>query len=109
VARIVTFPETDRPGAYRVRTAGDDDALSERKGDLFVVNVDPRESDPARLPPERRPGADEAQKAQARGVPPPTHRVDLWHGLAALIVGFVFVESLLTLRHRRREADTLAA
>jgi hypothetical protein len=97
-ARVVLFTETDEPGAYRVRTAGADGTLSERPADGFAVNIEPRESNPERLAPDRRPDRKTAPRPEG---PPPKRRVELWHGLAALLILLVLVESLLTLRWRR--------
>jgi hypothetical protein len=96
--RTVVFTETDEPGAYQVRTAGADGLLTNRPGDGFVVNIEPRESNPARLAPDRRPDRKPAAKVAG---PPPKRRVELWHGLAALMILLVLAESLLTLRWRR--------
>ena len=96
--RVVTFHETDEPGSYRVRTAGPDGVLAPRAADGFVVNIDPRESDPARLAPDRRP---DRKPVPTTGKEPPKRRVELWHGLAAVLILLVLAESLLTLRWRR--------
>jgi Aerotolerance regulator N-terminal/von Willebrand factor type A domain len=96
--RTFTFTETDTPGAYQVRAAGVDGMLVSRPADGFVVNVDPAESNPERLAPERRP--DRPATAQP-GRPLPKRRVELWHGLAGLLIAFVLFESILTLRWRR--------
>ena len=53
--RVLTFAETDEPGFYRVRAARADGTIGERPDEAFVVNLDPRESDPARLPDDKRP------------------------------------------------------
>jgi hypothetical protein len=63
-----------------------------------VVNLDTRESNPARLDPSLRPDHIAAASPGAR---PPKHRVELWHTLAALMIGLLLCESLLTLRKRR--------
>jgi len=94
----VVFTETDEPGAYRVRASRTDGSVVERGDEAFVVNVDPAESDPARLPDERRP--DRARVAAA-GDAAPKRRLELWHLLSAAVIGLVLVESLLTLRFRR--------
>jgi len=96
--RTIAFPETDEPGVYRVRAAGPDGTLAWRPSDSFAVNVDTRESNPARLPPERRP--DRVSPA-ATGGERPKHRVELWHAIAGMLIAFVLIESLLTLRWRR--------
>jgi hypothetical protein len=98
VSRTIPFADTDEPGVYRVRAAGPDGSLAPRAADSFVVNIDPRESNPARLAPDKRP--DRVQIAAAGGQAP-RRRVELWHALAGLLLAFVFVESLLTLRWRR--------
>jgi hypothetical protein len=97
-ARSFTFGETDAPGTYHVSVAGADGLLAARPADGFVVNIDAAESNPERLAADRRP--DRPAGAQA-GRPLPKRRVELWHGLAALLIGFVLFESVLTLRWRR--------
>lgn len=94
----ITFPETNEPGSYRVRAAGPDGNLVVRASDSFVVNVDTRESNPARLAADKRP--DRVQTAAAGGKPP-KRRIELWHALAGVLIAFVLFESLLTLRWRR--------
>jgi hypothetical protein len=96
--RSFTFGETDTPGPYHVAVAGADGMLNIRSAEGFVVNVDAAESNPERLAPDRRP--DRPAVAQP-GRPLPKRRVELWHGLAALLIGFVLIESMLTLRWRR--------
>jgi hypothetical protein len=96
--RTVAFVDSDEPGVYRVSAAGPDGALVPRPADGFVVNVDVRESNPARLAAEKRP--DRVQIAAAGGQPP-KHKVELWHALAGALLAFVLLESLLTLRWRR--------
>jgi hypothetical protein len=97
-ARTIVFSETDEPGVYRVRAAGPDGSMVPRTGDGFVVNVDTRESNPARLAANKRP--DRVQIA-ASGGQPPRHKVELWHALAGALIAFVLLESALTLRWRR--------
>ena len=98
IGRSVAFADTDEPGVYRVSAAGPDGALAPRPADGFVVNVDTRESNPARLAPDKRP--DRVQLA-ASGGQPPKRKVELWHALAGALIAFVLVESLLTIRWRR--------
>jgi hypothetical protein len=97
-SRTIVFTETDEPGAYHVRAAGADGMLGDRAGDGFVVNIEPRESNPERLAADKRP---DRKPAAAPAGPPPKRRVELWHGLAALMIILVLFESLLTLRWRR--------
>lgn len=94
----VAFTETDLPGFYRVRVAGSDGLLVPRAHDGFAVNVDPAESNPALVPAERRP---DAQPRKAKAGPAPKRRVELWHGLAGLLLVIVMLESLLTVKWRR--------
>lgn len=96
--RTLTFAETDEPGFYRVRAARGDGTISERPDAAFVVNLDPRESDPARLPDDKRP---DRATASAAGGPAPRRRLELWHALGVVAIALVLLESLLTLRFRR--------
>lgn len=99
--RELTFTDTDEPGLYTVRAAGTSGSLAGRADDAFVVTLDPRESDPALLPPDKRP--DRATAAASAG-DAPKRRVELWHALAAAVVFLVLGESLLTLRIGRLRA-----
>jgi hypothetical protein len=96
--RTLAFAETDEPGLYRISVAGPDGALNPRPGEAFVVNIDPRESNPARLAPDKRP--DRVQQAAAGGQAP-KRKVELWHALAGIMILFVMFESILTIRWRR--------
>jgi hypothetical protein len=93
--RSVAFDHTDEPGVYRVRGVHEDGSVAERPGDTFVVNLDPRESDPSRLPPSLR--LDAASRGPD-GAPAAVRRLELWHVLGALLVGLLFFESLLSVR-----------
>ena len=97
-AKTVSFTETDEPGVYRVRGAGADGVLGPRPAEGFVVNIDPSESDPARLNPDKRP---DRKPTATAGKEPPKQRIELWHGLAAILILLVMFESALTLRWRR--------
>jgi hypothetical protein len=94
----VVFTETDEPGLYRVRAARADGTASERPDAAFVVTLDASESDPARLPDDKRP--DGAAAGAAAG-PAPRRRLELWHALGAAAIVLVLLESLLTVRFRR--------
>ena len=96
--RTLTFAETNEPGFYRVRAARGDGTISDRPDAAFVVNLDARESDPARLPDDKRP--DRAAASATAGVAP-RRRLELWHALGAAAIALVLLESLLTLRFRR--------
>jgi hypothetical protein len=97
-ARSLIFSETDEPGSYRVRATRADGSAVERPDESFVVNIDTRESDPARLAADKRP---DHVRGSAAGGAAPTRRLELWHGLSAAVLLFVLLESLLTLRFRR--------
>ncbi|HXJ23659.1 MAG TPA: BatA domain-containing protein [Polyangia bacterium] len=96
--RTVVFTETDEPGFYRVRAARADGSIADRADASFVVDVDPGESDPARLPEDRRP--DRAGGRPGAGAAP-QRRLELWHWLGAAAIALVLLESILTLRFRR--------
>jgi hypothetical protein len=93
----VVYGETDLPGIYHLRVAGRDGSLRACPERDFVVNLDPRESNPARLAPERRPDRVAARPGVAR----PKYRAELWHVLAGVLIGLLLLESLLTVRRRR--------
>jgi hypothetical protein len=95
------FAGTDQIGIYRVRGAGADGTFVRKEAQDFVVNLDPRESDPARLAPEKRP---DRIAVNTGGAKPPKHRVELWHSLSAALILLLLVESLLALRWRRAAA-----
>jgi hypothetical protein len=97
-ARALIFSETDEPGSYRVRATRADGSSAERPDESFVVNLDVRESDPARLAADLRP--DRVRGAAAGGAAP-KRRLELWHALSAAVLVFVLFESALTLRFRR--------
>jgi hypothetical protein len=96
--RTVMFEEVDEPGFYRVRTARTDGSVSDRPDAAFVATLDARESDPARLPDDKRPD----RAAPDHGAAPVARRrLELWHALGAAAIVLVLLESLLTLRFRR--------
>jgi hypothetical protein len=95
--RSVTFAGTDEPGLYRVRASHADGAVVERASESFVVNVDAAESDPARLPDDKRPDRAAGGAGEAAA---PKRRLELWHYLSAAVLLAVLGESLLTLRRR---------
>lgn len=94
----LTYAATDQLGVYRVRAAGADSTFAPLPAQDFAVNLDPRESDPIRLGADKRPDRLAATRA---GGKPPKHRVELWHAIAAVLIGLLVIESLLTLRWRR--------
>jgi hypothetical protein len=96
--RTVTFTETDEPGLYTVRASRADGTVAERAAESFVVNLDPAESDPARLPDAKRPDRAPDGVGEAAA---PRRRLELGHYLSAVVLVAVLAESLLTLRRRR--------
>jgi hypothetical protein len=94
----VLYTETDEPGLYRVRVARSDGAVTDRPDAAFIVTLDGRESNPARLPDADRP--DRAHGTGAAG-PVPHRRLELWHALGAALLALALLESLLTLRFKR--------
>ena len=97
-ARALPFTGTDQIGLYRVRGAGSDGTFARQAAQDFAVNLDPRESDPARLAPEKRP---DRISVKTGGAKPAKHRVELWHALSAALILLLLVESILALRWRR--------
>ena len=65
---------------------------------LYASYLDPAESDPTRLPDDKRP---DRGPGTAAGGAAPKRRLELWHALGAAVLVFVLAESLLTLRRRR--------
>lgn len=97
----IVYDGTDQIGFYRVRGAGPDGSFALQSSQDFAVNLDPRESDPTRLAPDKRP--DRIAVASA-GASHPKHRIELWHVLAAMVIALLLAESLLSLRWRRARA-----
>jgi hypothetical protein len=96
-ARGALYQETDALGTYHVRAIAGDGAVVPRPELDFVVNLDTRESDPARLAQDQRP---DRIAASAPGGQRPKHRIELWHTLAAVMMVLLLSESLLSLRRR---------
>lgn len=94
----VAFGETDELGVYRVRAVSASGAASERPDDTFVVNLDPRESNPARLLDDQRPDRRTTTGPEGEA---PRRRIELWHVLGMMIVALLLLESVLSLRLRR--------
>ncbi len=81
-----------RPGLHRVSFAGADGVIRSLPRQSFVANVNPQESD---LRPRAAAGAlaeDGAPRVKAM------RRVELWHGLAALLLALVLLEALILRR-----------
>jgi Aerotolerance regulator N-terminal/von Willebrand factor type A domain len=94
--RSLGFGDTDEPGLYRVAAAGADGALRARPQASFVVNVDPAESDLARIAPDRL--AQLSVGAGGKSVAAPRRRVELWHAMGAGLLLLLLGEALLLRR-----------
>jgi hypothetical protein len=91
----VRFSRTDRPGVYRVIGTDKAGATRERDELDFVVNVDPRGCDLTPAPASMLP----ASGAGTGGEPDEeSHRVELWHALAAILLVVLLVEGVLVQR-----------
>ncbi|HEY3804069.1 MAG TPA: BatA domain-containing protein [Kofleriaceae bacterium] len=91
----VRFSRTDRPGIYRVIGTDKTGATRPRDELAFAINVDPRGSDltmaaASALPPSGT-GAGTTPNDNQR-------RVELWHGLAALVLLLLVAEGILVQR-----------
>jgi hypothetical protein len=91
----VRFNRTDRPGIYRVIGTDKTGATHSRDELAFAINLDPRGSDltmaPASALPPSGTGAGQAPGDNQR-------RVELWHGLAALVLLLLVAEGVLVQR-----------
>jgi hypothetical protein len=91
----VRFNDADRPGFYRVWVTDQRGESQRRPESEFAVNLDPRGSDLAPVPPERLPARD---AGSVRAPAEHERRVELWHAIAAGLLLLLVVESLLVLR-----------
>ena len=82
----------ERPGFYQLGVAAADGVLHTLERESFMANVDPAESDLRKLGAGARPARLQAAGAKA------TRRVELWHGLGALLLLFLVFESFLIRR-----------
>jgi hypothetical protein len=89
----VTFSSTEEPGFYHVVAQTKQGRA--RPAAPFAVNLDPRGSDLRRVAP-----ADLPPTGDPQGLPgvEAHRRVELWHGVAAALLLFLFAEALLTRR-----------
>ena len=95
----VRFAATDRPGFYRVSWIAEQGGRAQvRKEITFAVNLDPRGSDLARADLAKLVGPAAAKDAAPRAT---SHerRVELWHAVAAALLLFLLVESVLVWRN----------
>lgn len=95
----VRFAATDRPGFYRVTWIAEGSGTAEVRRDLtYAVNLDPRGSDLARADLDALAGS-AAAKAAAPSSASHERRVELWHAVAAALLLFLLVESVLVWRN----------
>jgi len=95
--RSVLYSENRSPGTYHVRAVGSDGTVVARPEQDFVVNLDTRESNPARLDPSQGPIALRWRHPESSR--PSTGRI-VAHPRRVMI-GLLLCESVLTLRRRR--------
>jgi hypothetical protein len=94
----VRFSATDRPGFYRVSWIAEGSGTAEVRRDVtYAVNLDPRGSDLARADLDKLVGQ---STAEAASVSAASHerRVELWHAVAAALLLFLLMESILVWR-----------
>ncbi len=95
----VRFAATDRPGFYTVSWIAEQGGTAQvRKDVTFAVNLDPRGSDLARADLAGLVGPAAAKDA-APSASSHQRRVELWHAVAAALLLFLLVESLLVWRN----------
>jgi Aerotolerance regulator N-terminal len=94
--RVVRFAATDAAGIYRVGGTDQAGATRDRDELAFAVNLDPRGSDLTAVGAGALPVSGTA--AAAAGAPPTRRRVELWHALAAALLGLLLIESILVQR-----------
>jgi hypothetical protein len=93
----LAFGETGEAGIYHVAVAAASGPLMPRAALDFAVNVDPKESDYAKVKKGGSAGAQGPELTTA-GAPAPVRRVELWHGVAAALLLLLLVEGVLTRR-----------
>src|SRR5262249_4059233 len=93
--RELPYGDTAETGIYHIAVAGIDGALVPRPALDFAINLDPKESDLAKVRAGTANG--EAPPAVA-GTETPTRRIELWHAVAAALLAFLVVEGLITRR-----------
>ncbi len=91
----VRFSRTDRPGIYRVIGTDQTGVTRDRDELAFAVNLDPHGSDLAAAPASALPVS-----GTGAGTTPSdeTHRIELWHALAAAVLLLLLAEGLLVQR-----------
>ena len=91
----IRFSRTDKPGIYRVIGTDEAGATRDRDELAFAVNVDPHGSDLAPAPASLLP----VSGTGAAGEPADeSHRIELWHALAAALLLLLLAEGVLVQR-----------
>ena len=94
---LATFEETGAAGFYSVATARAGGKLEAAISEDFALNIVTAASNLTRLDPENLPaGAGGSQAVMADS----SHKrqIELWHAVAALLLGFLLIESILSRR-----------
>lgn len=91
----VQIERLDAPGFYQVATAAAGGDAQRRPELDLAINIDPRGSDTRRVRqlPTETPAMDAGDAGER-----PKRRIELWHALAAALLLFLSIESLLLLR-----------
>lgn len=95
--RRIRFTDTREPGFYQVKQIEAGQSADEARSTTYAVNVDPRGSDLGRGDVEAFIGKAAATTSGTR-TPDPRRRVELWHAVAAALLGFLLLESFLVWR-----------
>ena len=93
--RELAYADTGEPGIYHVKLAGPDGDLTARPALDFAINLDPKESDLAKV---HAAHADDGSTVATATGDAPTRRIELWHAVAAALLAFLVVEGLITRR-----------
>ena len=95
VSKTGTFVSTAGDETPTLPVAGVDGSLSPRPALDFAVNLDPKESDFAKV---RAQHAEDGSVSSTTPGDAPTRRIELWHAVAAALLAFLVVEGLITRR-----------
>jgi hypothetical protein len=87
----LTVTDTSAPGVYHVAARRGEGQLRSRPGADFVVNVDGKAGDLRHA----QPLSDATEIRDANHKKSPTHDVELWHALAAGLLGLLVLEGVL--------------
>ncbi len=95
--KALSFTDTDEPGIYRVAATATGVAARARPMPhaAFAINVEPEESDLARVDPARLVALEPAHSAA------PRRKIELWHGLGAALLALMLLEAALSARRRK--------